>query len=113
MNRTITNTLAAVMIGGVLVVVGCWHGTVTRQNKRIQLGSEYLPQLTNVVCSRSEFRDVRISISTVDGGCFLVSGMVGTEKQHAELESVVASTKPPLSVKYHVKVLEGLSDAKQ
>ena len=99
------------MIGGVLVLIGCWLGTVIRENKRIQLGLEYLPQLTNAVCSRPEFKDVRISISTL--GCFMVSGLVETEKQRAELESVVASTEPPLAVKYHLKVLERLSDAKQ
>ena len=101
------------MIGGVLVLAGCWFGTVIRDNNRIQLGFEYLPQLTNAVSSRPEFRDVRVSITTGGGGCFVVSGMIESEKLYAELESVVASAKPPLSVVYHLKVLARFPDAKQ
>jgi hypothetical protein len=78
----------------------------------MKLARQYLPGITNVVYSRPEFRDVRVGVGTGAGGCFLVTGMVDTEKQLSELESVIGATKPPLTVLYRLKVLERYSDAK-
>jgi len=76
------------------------------------LAREHLPAITNAISAHPEFRDVRVGVGTGSGGCFLVVGMVETEKSLSELQRVIAAQEPPVTVVYHLKVLERYSDAK-
>ena len=76
------------------------------------LAREHLPAITNAVYARSEFRDVRVGVGTGAGGCFLVVGMVETEKNLTELQRVIGAQQPQVTVVYQLKVLERYSDAK-
>ena len=68
--------------------------------------SRYLTIITNAVYSQPQFRGTQVGVGTAANGCFLVAGMVDTERQLAELERTIAETHPPLSVLSRVKVLE-------
>jgi hypothetical protein len=97
------------------MVVGSFAGwayfgdTSIRQSRRMKLAREYLPEITNIVCSHPEFRNVRVGVGTAKTGCLLVVGTVETHTQLIRLRGVVAASKPPLEVMYRVKVLEDYS----
>jgi len=54
----------------------------------------------------------QVGVGTAAGGCFLVVGLVETEKNLTELQSIIAAQQPPVTVVYQLKVLERYSDAK-
>lgn len=98
------------MIAAALAGYAYFGDTSIKQARRMKLGREFLPGITNVVHSHPEFRDVRVGVGTAKTGCFLVVGVVETQVQLAELQSVIAATKPPLEVVYRLKVLDDSSE---
>ena len=112
MNRKIPTAVAVTILIAVAGAFAIWvyfGDTYFRQTRRMGIAREYLPVITNAVYSCPQFRDARVGVGTGAGGCFLVYGMVDTEAQLSELESVIAATKPPLTVLYRLKVLERYS----
>ena len=115
MSRKIPSPVAMAGISTILVALGCWAyfgDTSIRQARRMRLAREFLPGITNVMASHPEFRDVTVGVGTGAGGCLLVVGMVETEKQKADLEQVIAGTRPPATVTYAIKVLQKDSGGK-
>jgi hypothetical protein len=65
---------------------------------------KFLPTVRSAVYSHPEFQDVIVQAWTGAGGGLAVLGTVKTEQERTELQSVIAATKPPVSVSYAVKV---------
>jgi hypothetical protein len=108
-HRRISTPLAfgiLALIAAALAGYAYFGDTSFKQARRMKLGREYLPGITNVVYSHPEFRDVRVGVGTAKSGCFLAVGIVDTPEQVSKLQDVIASTKPPLEVLYSVKVLQ-------
>jgi hypothetical protein len=109
MHRRISTRLAVgilVLIAAALASYAYFGDTSIKQARRMKLGREYLPAITNFVYSHPEFRDVRVGVGTAKTGCFLAVGMVDNPEQLSKLQDVIAGTKPPLEVLYAVKVLQ-------
>jgi hypothetical protein len=98
------------MIAAGLGAYSYFGETIIKQSRRMKLGREYLPAISNALQSLPEFRDVQVGVGTAKTGCFLVVGMVETHKHLATLQSIIASTKPPLEVVYRLKVLEDYAE---
>jgi len=114
-NKKIPNGVAAIIVGGILFAFGSWAyfgDTSLRQARRMKLARQNLPAITNAVYAKPEFRDVRVGVGTGAGGCFLVFGVIDTEKNLSELQRTIAAQQPPVTVVYQLKVLERYSDAK-
>ena len=76
------------------------------------LAREHQPAIASAISAHPEFRDVQVGVGTAAGGCFLVVGLVETEKSLSELQRVIAALQPPVTVVYKLKVLTNYSDAK-
>jgi len=115
-NRKIPRLLAAAVVLGIVIALGCWvyfGDTVFRQARHMKMTQTYLPAITNAVHSHPELEGIRVGVYTGKDNCFLVAGMVETDKQLSVLESVVGAAKPPgATVIYSVNVLERYLDAK-
>lgn len=98
------------MIAAALAGYAYFGDTSVKQARRMKLGREFLPGITNAVHAHPEFRDVQVGVGTAKTGCFLVVGMVDTHVQLSKLQSVIADTKPPLEVVYGLKVLDDYSE---
>ncbi len=99
------------MIAAAFAGYAYFGDTSIKQARRMKLGRQFLPGITNAVYSHPEFRDVQVGVGTAKTGCFLVAGMVETHAQFSMLQRVIADTKPPLEVVYRMKVLEDYSKA--
>jgi hypothetical protein len=109
MHRRIPTPLAIsilVVIAAALASYAYFGDTSIKQARRMKLGREFLPGITNALRAHPEFRYVRVGIGTAKAGCFLVVGAVETHAQLSKLQGVIAATKPPLDVVYRLKVLE-------
>lgn len=114
-NKKIPNGFAAMIVGGILLALGCWAyfgDTSLRQGRRMKMARQHLAAITNAVDANPEFCDVRVGVGTGAGGCLLVFGMVETDKNLLDLQRVIAARQPPVTVVYQLKVLEKYSDAK-
>ncbi len=76
------------------------------------LAREHLPAIASAISAHPEFRDVQVGVGTAAGGCFLIVGLVETERSLAELQRVIAAQQPPVAVVYQLKVLARYSDPK-
>jgi hypothetical protein len=113
MHRRIPTPLAIailLLIAAALAGYAYFGDTSIKQARRMKLGREFLPAITNLVHSHPEFREIQVAVGTAKTGCFLVAGMVETHAQLSKLQSVIAATKPPLEVVYRLKVLEDYSE---
>jgi hypothetical protein len=112
MHKKIPDTLVVIVVGGLLVALGCWlyfGDTAWRQKRRMNHARQFVPGISNAVHSRSEFSDVTVGVGTADGGCFLLFGSVETITNLAELKRIVAAQHPSVAVRYAVHVLEEYS----
>jgi hypothetical protein len=113
--RKVPTSLAIALILALVSAFAAWVyfvDTFVRQARRMRTGRDYLPVITNAVYSQPQFRGAQVGVGTAAGGCFLVAGMVDTERQLSELERTIVGTRPPLAVLYRVKVLERYSETK-
>jgi hypothetical protein len=106
-NTKIPNIVVVLILAPILVAMGCWiifGETSISQKHRMRLAREFLPVITSAVHSHPEFEDVVIQTTTSAQAGLWVIGTVKTEQQRTELQSVIASTKPPVSYLIRVKV---------
>lgn len=110
MHRRIPIPLVIVVILAIVAALASYAyfgDTAIKQARRMKLGHEFLPGITNAVYSHPEFKDVQVGVGTAKTGCFLVTGLVDTHAQFSKLRDTITTTKPPLEVVYRLKVLEG------
>jgi len=107
-NRKIPKVVVVAILGPILIVMACWilfGDTSIGQAGRIKLAVECSPTINSAVHSHPEFSSVIIQPWTGAGGCLSVVGRVETEKQRADLQDIIAATKPPVKVVYNIKVI--------
>jgi hypothetical protein len=106
-NKKIPNVVVVSILAPILVAMGCWiifGNTYISQQHHIKIALKFLPTVRSAVYSHPEFQDVIVQAWTGAGGGLAVLGTVKTEHERTELQSVIAATKPPVSVSYAVKV---------
>ncbi|MCP5524396.1 MAG: hypothetical protein H7A46_22935 [Verrucomicrobiales bacterium] len=112
MRRRIPVAFAVAVLFTLIAGFAAWvyfGDTVFKQTRRMEVGREFLPQITNVLYAHPEFRDVQVGVGYAKTGCFLISGSLGTQVQLSKLREVIAAAEPPLDVVYRLTVFEDYS----
>jgi hypothetical protein len=115
-NKKIQNVVVVSILGGILVAIGCWilfGETSISQAHRMNLAREHASVITNSLYSHPEFKGVEVLVGTSPRSPLLIMGTIQAENQRAELQRLIAATKPPVTVFYDIKVFETNSDVKR
>ena len=101
--RRIILALICVPLLAVIILIGrlaiWYHGF----NQRLQLADKHAPIVRSLLQADSRFSDIDVGSFTGDDGCLLVVATVEPRSAN-DLKKLVASTAPPVHVRYILQV---------